>query len=181
MDPGVDHREDEADLGHLVVRIARQLRQRRMRSLEPFGLAAHQARAFFAVARADDHDGELRLSDLAARLRIAPRSATDVVDALQAMELIERQPCPNDRRATRLALTDHGRSLRRQLDEARVDRSDEFFAMLSAAEQATLRTLLAKVASVTEADSPDSSEPNPAKDQTVQSPAATAAADKRQR
>ncbi len=138
---------DDPDLGHLVMHLAKQLRKQRTRALEPFGLSAHQARAFLAVGRAVDHGHELRLSDLAARLRIAPRSATEVVDALEEMHLVERRPSPTDRRATQVTLTDDGNELRRKLNTARADRGDDIFDMLDDDEAATLKILLSKALS----------------------------------
>lgn len=145
-----DLQHDDTDLGLLVGHLARRLRRHRRKSLEPFGLAAHQARAFLTIARADGHDHELRISRLADRLGIAPRSATEVVDALEDLQLVRREPSPTDRRATQLLLTDDGRHLRHRLDAARADRSDEFFDCLSTAEQSELRQLLAKVAAATD-------------------------------
>lgn len=141
---------DPTDLGHLVGHLARRLRHHRMRSLEPFGLAAHQARAFLMIARACDRDSEIRPSDLARRLGIAARSATEVVDALEEMDLVVREPSPTDRRATQLVLTEAGDALRDELAEARADRADEFFDVLAPAERETLRVLLAKVLDATE-------------------------------
>ena len=54
MRPGDD---ETPDLEHLVIRLGKQLRHRRAASLEPFGLVAHQARAFLSVARAADRFG----------------------------------------------------------------------------------------------------------------------------
>lgn len=151
-DPGdtTPNHGDATDLGHLVAHLSRRLRHHRMRSLEPFGLAAHQARAFMMIARAGDGDSEIRPSDLARRLGIAARSATEVVDALEAMDLVERRPSPTDRRATRLLLTDAGEALRAELAETRADRSDEFFEVLDPDERATLRGLLTKVLDATD-------------------------------
>ncbi|MDD0859754.1 MarR family transcriptional regulator [Arthrobacter alpinus] len=42
--------------------------------------------------------GDVRLKDLAERLRIAPRSATEVVDQLEAKGLVRREADPSDRR-----------------------------------------------------------------------------------
>ena len=51
----------------------------------------------------------MRSSELAQHLHIAPRSATEVVDALEAKGLVARSPDPSDRRATLVSLTDRGR------------------------------------------------------------------------
>jgi DNA-binding MarR family transcriptional regulator len=42
----------------------------------------------------------MRLSELSEHLHIAPRSATEVVDALESRGLVRRRPDPDDRRAT---------------------------------------------------------------------------------
>ena len=51
----------------------------------------------------------VRISHLADHLGIAPRSATEVADALETAGLVERAPDPTDRRAVLLTLTDKGR------------------------------------------------------------------------
>lgn len=43
-------------------------------------------------------------------LRCTPRNVTGLVDALEAAELVRREPHPTDRRATLVALTDSGHS-----------------------------------------------------------------------
>ena len=50
----------------------------------------------------------MRPGALAEHLRIAPRSATEVVDDLQERGLVERAPDPADRRATLVRLTEAG-------------------------------------------------------------------------
>ncbi len=120
---------DEAALGDLVVRTARVLRRAHREALEPYGLSPHQARAMGVIARA--WCGGLRLSTLAAELGIAPRSATDVVDALEAQGLVHRSPSDSDRRAIDLQLTNEGLAMRRALDRARTAVNREHFGVLS--------------------------------------------------
>ena len=67
----------EADLGDLVMRVARSLRRRGAEVTAPWALAPHQARALRVVAR---HE-RIRPGELAGHLRVAPRSVTDVIDA----------------------------------------------------------------------------------------------------
>ncbi|NYJ75855.1 MarR family winged helix-turn-helix transcriptional regulator [Allobranchiibius huperziae] len=134
---------DAAGLGELVLRTARVLRRAHREALGPYGLSPHQSRAMGVIVRSGTEDGEgLRLSDLAAQLGIAPRSATDVVDALEEHGLVERSPSAQDRRAVDIRLTPAGRALRRTLDRARTTVSDEHFASLTAPERATLARLL---------------------------------------
>jgi len=138
------------DLGELLPFLGRRLRSQRTQELEPYGLTFAQNRAFGTVARALDAGTELRPSDLAERLGIAPRSATEVVDALQDKSLVQRTPSPNDRRATLLSLTEEGIALRqrmrRELARARRAKADDLFSVLSEKDRDTLTDLLRKVA-----------------------------------
>lgn len=134
---------EDATLQQLVLHIAGESRRRWLADLEPYGLSPHLARALGVVARhADDPP---RLADLAERLRITPRSATEVVDGLAERGLVERRPSPTDRRATVVVLTDAGRQLWQQVRAAR-SADDAAFAVLSDVERALLRKLLTAVA-----------------------------------
>lgn len=156
--------DDGADLGDLMHVVFRRLRRRWSAQLEPLGVTPHQVRALRGVAEgagggigsgagaraasrpvADD-DAGVRLRDLAERLRIAPRSATDVVDQLESRGLVERAADPADRRAVRIRLTDGGRGLLRRVHEARRTEAADFFAVLAPADRAELARLLARVA-----------------------------------
>ena len=120
------------------MRVARTQRRRWREVLAPWDLSPHQARALKVIS---EHDG-VRLSDLAERLRIAPRSATEVADGLQERGLVERAPDPADRRAVLLRPTDDGRRIRAEVDRARTADSEHLFTRLSAAERSTLARLL---------------------------------------
>lgn len=132
---------DGGDLGELMHAAFRQLRRRWSEQLAPLDLTPHQSRALFAVERGDDGSG-VRLKDLAERLRIAPRSATEVVDQLADKSLVERTADPCDRRATRIVLTEAGVKLLRQVTQVRRREAGDFFAVLGAADQAELARLL---------------------------------------
>src|ERR687897_335841 len=98
--------DDNAEaLAELLLRAARGPRRRRHGRLAPWDLPPHHARALRVVT---DRAGT-RLSDLAHALHIAPRSATEVADALQARGLVERSPDPTDRRAGLLRAAEEGR------------------------------------------------------------------------
>ena len=132
-DPAADD-----DLGELIVRAARSLRGRWRAVLEPWDLSPHQVRALMVVGRTDG----VRLSGLAESLHIAPRSATEVVDALAGRGLVERVPDPTDRRAVLVRLTGEGATV---LDEVRAARAADSRAALSrlpADERAELARLL---------------------------------------
>ncbi|MFI7741564.1 MarR family winged helix-turn-helix transcriptional regulator [Kocuria rhizosphaericola] len=149
---------DPARLGDLLHAVFRRLRRRWAEQLAPFGLTPHQFRALDALAgrtgarghphdragacRQDGGSGSLRVKDLADALRIAPRSATEVVDLLEQKGLVERVPDPSDRRATLVALTPRGTALRGRVREDRRRESDEYFARLEPEDRAELERLL---------------------------------------
>jgi DNA-binding MarR family transcriptional regulator len=127
-----------AELGDLLLRVARTQRRRWRDLLAPWDLSPHQARALAVICERD----AVRLSDLAEGLHIAPRSATEVADGLQERGLIERTPDPGDRRAVLLRPTDEGRRIRAQIGAARAADSAELFGRLSAADRAELARVL---------------------------------------
>jgi DNA-binding MarR family transcriptional regulator len=56
-----------------------------------------------------DIDGGTRLTAIAARANITPQAAGELVDDLERLGYVVRQPDPDDRRAKRIVLTDRGR------------------------------------------------------------------------
>ena len=130
--------EGTAELGDLLMRVARTQRRRWRDVLAPWDLSPHQARALKVVS---ERDG-VRLSDLAEALHIAPRSATEVADGLQERGLIERTPDPGDRRAVLLRPTEEGRRIRGEIGAARAADSAELFGRLSPADRAELVRVL---------------------------------------
>jgi DNA-binding MarR family transcriptional regulator len=130
--------DDAATLGELLMRAARTQRRRWREALAPWDLSPHHARALRVVC---DRDG-VRLSDLAEALHIAPRSATEVADALQARGLVERGPDPTDRRAVVLTPTVAGRQVQGEVAAARAADTRDLFARLDPADRATLARIL---------------------------------------
>jgi DNA-binding MarR family transcriptional regulator len=121
--------------------VARRLRHRTKVALEPWELSPSLARALSVLAR----DGDLRLSALADRLRIVPRSATEVVDDLERLGLVARRADPDDRRAVLVALTTSGEQTSRAIQEAREAEGERFFAALDASDRADLARVLRKL------------------------------------
>ncbi|MGY1639349.1 MarR family winged helix-turn-helix transcriptional regulator [Geodermatophilus sp. SYSU D00742] len=133
--------DDPAALGELLARVARAQRRRWRESLAPWELSPHHARALRVVC---ERDG-VRLSDLAEALHIAPRSATEVADALQARGLAERTPDPTDRRAVVLAPTAAGRQVQAEVAAARSADTEDLFGRLDAADRAALARILRRL------------------------------------
>lgn len=137
-----------ADLAGLVLAVSRRLRRRWADGLAPWGLSPHQGRALRAVS----HGERLRLGDLAAELRIAPRSATEVVDGLAELGLVVRVPDPSDRRATYVEVTEVGRRTNAEITATRDADAETVFAHLAGPDREALERILRDI--VDAADTP---------------------------
>ncbi|MBF0663504.1 MULTISPECIES: MarR family winged helix-turn-helix transcriptional regulator [unclassified Rhodococcus (in: high G+C Gram-positive bacteria)] len=129
-------------LRDLLMGATRTLRRRWHDLLNPWELSPHEHRALRVIG---DTDTPIRLGVVAKALRIAPRSATEVVDRLESRGLTERLPDPADRRAVCVQLTDNGRTVLDELDAARDTDAAEVFARLDPSERADLARLLRKL------------------------------------
>jgi DNA-binding MarR family transcriptional regulator len=118
--------------------VARRLRETSQEFLAPWDITPGQLRALRVLRR----QGPMRLSALSEDLRIAPRSATEVVDALESRGLAERRPDPGDRRATLAELTGHGADVLEAIRDARGAEAERFFTRLSQADRDDLARIL---------------------------------------
>jgi DNA-binding MarR family transcriptional regulator len=109
--------------------------------LAPWGLSPHQGRALLVVALVPG----LRPTDLASRLRISPRSVTELVDGLVQAGLLERTPDPHDRRAVSLDLTAEGHAQVRAIQESREQVADALFDGLTSHDPEQLQRILASL------------------------------------
>jgi DNA-binding MarR family transcriptional regulator len=134
--------EDPVQLADLLHGLTKRLRRAQADALAPLGLTPAQARALRMIARGEDEE-PLRMTELADRLGIVPRSLTTVIDALEEAGLVRREIDPRNRRAILLRLTDRGTAVRDDLREARRRAAEDLFAPLSAPARKTLADLLA--------------------------------------
>ncbi|MDQ3980436.1 MAG: MarR family transcriptional regulator, partial [Actinomycetota bacterium] len=81
------------------------------------GLTLPQYRVLAAV-----DDGGERATHLASCLALAKPTVTAAVDGLVIRGYLEREPVPNDRRSTRIALTDEGRAMLAEAETAMAER-----------------------------------------------------------
>ena len=143
-DGGGPDRSDSASdetLSDAFWSVARRLREASHESLAPWDITPGQLRALRVLS----HHGPMRLSALSDHLRIAARSTTEVVDALESRGLVRRLPDPGDRRATLAELTEHGTSVLNAISAARGTEAERIFDRLSAAEKAHLARMLRKL------------------------------------
>jgi DNA-binding MarR family transcriptional regulator len=135
----VDH---DHSTGDLVMALARRVRREHADALAEWDVTPSQARALRVLASRVEG---MRPSVLADELRIAPRSATDVVDGLEARGWVARTPDPTDRRATVLTLTVDGRDLVARVEGVRRLASERVLEVLTAAQRRTLHEILTVV------------------------------------
>jgi len=127
--------------------LSRRLRAMAQEALAEWDVTPSQARALAVLHRG----GPQRLGELAERLRIAPRSATEVVDALAERGLVERRPDPADRRATLVALTAHGEEVSAAIRSARKTGASSLFARLPPPDREELARLLTNLRAAADA------------------------------
>lgn len=132
--------EDDS-LGELFWSVARRLRRTSRESLAPWDIAPSHGRALAVLRR----HGPIRLSELSEHLRIAPRSGTEVIDALEERGFVRRHPDPGDRRATLVELTDEGTAVTDRIRAQRSSETDALFGRLSATDRTHLTRILGKL------------------------------------
>ena len=121
--------------------IARKLRERSAETLAPWDITPAHLRALRTLGR----HGTMRLSEVSDRLQIAPRTATEVVDALEARDLVRRRADPADRRATLVEVTEHGAGILAEIRATRGTEADRVFGRLGPADRAELARILGQL------------------------------------
>ncbi|MDQ2836064.1 MAG: MarR family transcriptional regulator [Actinomycetota bacterium] len=132
---------EERSLSDLFWAVARRMRHVSQESLSRWDISPSHARVLSVLSR----HGTMRLSEVAQHLRIAPRSTTEVVDALESRGLIERRPDPSDRRATLVVLTQAGAEIANEFKQARSVEAEAYFEPLTAADRDELTRILRKL------------------------------------
>ncbi len=82
---------------------------------------------------------------LGQKLRITSATLTGILDRLEKMDLIERRPHPDDRRAILVCLTEKGTRYAREINAIMVEANAEFLSQFSLEESQTFRNLLKQV------------------------------------
>jgi DNA-binding MarR family transcriptional regulator len=142
-DPAGREAGGEESLSEAISAVARQLRHASQETLAPWDITPSQLRALRVLG----HHGALHMSALSDRLRIAARSVTEVVDALEARGLVARRPDPADRRATLVELTENGDEVLGAIRAARGLEAERAFDRLSAADRDHLARILRQLRS----------------------------------
>ena len=128
-------------LAESFLRVARRLRRETSLRTAPLGLNLHQSRALRVIGDA----GPLRPSEVAERLGIVARSATDAVSGLITSGFVERSTDPADGRAQLLVLSPSGRAALEEVERIRTEVGRDFFGRLPEADRAALAAVLARL------------------------------------
>jgi DNA-binding MarR family transcriptional regulator len=131
-----------AELTERVMRVAHHIRRAAMATL-PVDLTPAQSRALRIIARAAE---PMRMGELAATLGVVPRSATGLVDALEATGMVVRTVDPSNRRSVLVSLTGRGLAVQEEMSKARAQAGAGMFDVLTGAERRQLAELLGRIA-----------------------------------
>ncbi|MDZ7281463.1 MarR family winged helix-turn-helix transcriptional regulator [Sphingomonas sanguinis] len=91
------------------------------------------------------NNAPVRAADVADWFDLAPRTVTQAIDTMERDSLVVRVPDPDDRRAKRLDITDHGRQVLRQTEPLRRTLIAQAFGLLSDEEVGQFARILDKM------------------------------------
>jgi MarR family transcriptional regulator, lower aerobic nicotinate degradation pathway regulator len=127
--------------GFLLAWVAATGGEHYARALASVGLKAHHLGVLVLLS-----DGPMVQARLSERLGVFKPAMVALVNDLEAMGLVRRQPHATDRRAVEVHLLPAGERRIAQAEEVSRRASDEFFAPLTAAQRRTFHKLLALLA-----------------------------------
>jgi DNA-binding MarR family transcriptional regulator len=99
---------------------------------------------FDLMAQLDKAPNGMTLGELSQRMMVSNGNVTGLVERLVSLNLVERRPAPNDRRAMIVTLTPEGRRTFRSLARTHEGWIAEIFSDLSQLEMDTIMKLLSK-------------------------------------
>jgi DNA-binding MarR family transcriptional regulator len=168
VDPIRDHVDDLTDqwaaerpeldtgplrLGARIVRLERFLARRIRSDLEEVGLNEGEVNVLAALRRAGP-PYELTPTELYQGLLLSSGAMTNRIDRLETAGYVQRIPDEEDRRRTRVALTEAGRETIDRAMDQHLEGLDHLFAPLPDADRTALEGLLRRLLSHLEADEP---------------------------
>jgi DNA-binding MarR family transcriptional regulator len=125
-----------------IVKTGRLAELQEDRLLSIVGLSVTKMLALEQLHNADE---PLSLGDLAERLHFVKSNVTQLVDNLEAANLVQRVPHPTDRRCKLLAITETGKAQHAAAMDAIQPLVDQVAGLYTAEEQATLAHLLPRL------------------------------------
>jgi DNA-binding MarR family transcriptional regulator len=128
-------------IGPLLMSISRMHHIRADQFLEQVGIYRGQGILLLILT---EEDG-LTHSEVAKRMEISPAAATRVIQRMEALNYVHREPDPNDERVSRVFINEEGRAVHQAIREA-FDKIDQIMLHnLTSEEQNSLTELLLKI------------------------------------
>lgn len=124
-------------VGFLFIQVARAHRLAAESGLNQIGLHAGQEILLLHLG----NQAGLTQSELAHLMNVEAPTITKMLQRMEAANLVERRPDPDDGRVTRVYLTAQGKALREPVVEVWQNLENQFLRGLSEMEQALLRRL----------------------------------------
>jgi DNA-binding MarR family transcriptional regulator len=126
---------------HLLVQMCKLLRIRAHALLEEIGLYGGQQ---FVLMALWENEG-ITHSELAEQLHVRPATITNALKRMERAGFIERRRDAEDRRVSRVYLTDAGRNIRGAIEEVWRELEEQTFADFSSEERALLNQFLLRI------------------------------------
>lgn len=128
----------EPRISYVIARLERAVRAAIAERVRPFGLTTLQYTTLSILGRG----GGLSNAQLARRAYMTPQSMSEVIEALEAKELLVRQPHPHHRRVFPASLTPRGCAVLTACDAAVDELEEEMLHALDRDERERLRASL---------------------------------------
>jgi DNA-binding MarR family transcriptional regulator len=135
------HDATALEVGQAYLELYHQLHRLVDQTMSSAGLSLARCKVLMRLSER----GPMNQATLAGLLGFAPRSVTDIVDALERDGMVTRSEDKADRRAHIVALTAAGDDALAAAQVTRGKAMDEIFGSLSARERATLAALLTTI------------------------------------
>ena len=145
--PGIRYGVLDSLMGYAIRRAQIRTYEHFMAALEPWGITPPRFAAMVIVSL----NPGLKLTQLAKIMGIARSGAVILVDALEELGYMERQPAPEDRRAFSLALTDKGQADLSKIADRVTEQDQAVVGTLDEGERQTLHRLLLKLCGIPDA------------------------------
>lgn len=137
-----------------LVRLSRFIDRDTAEHLAPWGLSEGEQNVLAALRRAGP-PYELTPTELYRSLLVSSGAMTNRLDRLEAAGMLVRTPDPDDRRRTRVRLTDRGRDVIDAALDAHVEALGRLFDGLTTADADELESLLRRILDRLECRDPD--------------------------
>jgi DNA-binding MarR family transcriptional regulator len=128
-------------LGYLLVEVSKLHRAHAHAALEDLGLYRGQN---FVLIALSEQEG-LAQSELAEKLLVRPPTISNSLERMEAAGWIERRPDPDDRRISRVYLTEAGRALQESVSSLWHDLETQTFAGLTSEQRDSLWEMLLQI------------------------------------